>query len=45
MHNTVAASLELARQAAAVERGREVTRRFLGSGTAYTPQSVNFYGN
>lgn len=40
-----AASLELARQAAAVERGREVTRRFLGSGTAYTPQSVNFYGN
>ena len=40
-----AASLELARQAAAVERGREVTRRFLGVGTAYTPQSVNFYGN
>lgn len=40
-----AASLELARQAAAIERGREVTRRFLGSGTAYTPQSVNFYGN
>ncbi len=40
-----AASLELARQAAAVERGREVTRRFLGAGTAYTPQSVNFYGN
>lgn len=40
-----AASLELARQAVAVERGREVTRRFLGSGTAYTPQSVNFYGN
>lgn len=40
-----AASLELARQAAAVERGREVTRRFLGNGTAYTPQSVNFYGN
>ena len=40
-----AVSLELARQAAAVERGREVTRRFLGSGTAYTPQSVNFYGN
>lgn len=40
-----AASLELARQAAAVERGREVTRRFLGSGTAYTPQFVNFYGN
>jgi type IV secretion system protein TrbJ len=40
-----AASLELARQAAAAERGREVTRRFIGSGTAYTPQSVNFYGN
>lgn len=40
-----AASLELARQAAAVGRGREVTRRFIGSGTAYTPQSVNFYGN
>lgn len=40
-----ATALELARQAAAVERGREVTRRFLGTGTAYTPQSVNFYGN
>jgi P-type conjugative transfer protein TrbJ len=40
-----AASLELARQAAAAERGREVTRRFLGSGTPYTPQAVNFYGN
>jgi len=40
-----ATSLELARQAAAVERGREVTRRFLGTGTAYTPQPVNFYGN
>ncbi len=38
-----AASLELARQAAAVERGREVTRRFLGEGTPYMPQSVNFY--
>ena len=33
-----AAALELARQAAAVERGREVTRRFLGDGTPYTPQ-------
>lgn len=40
-----AASLELARQAAAVERGREVTRRFLGTGTAYTAQNVNFYNN
>jgi len=40
-----AASLELARQAAATERAREVRRRFLGSGTPYTPQSVDFYGN
>lgn len=40
-----AASLELARQAAAVERGREVTRRFLGTGTPYVPHPVNFYGN
>ncbi len=37
-----AASLELARQAAAVERGREVTRRFLGSGTPYTPAAREF---
>lgn len=40
-----ATALELARQAAAVERGREVTQRFLGTGTTYTPQSVTFYGN
>lgn len=40
-----AASLELARQAAATERAREVRRRFLGEGTPYTPQSVRFYGN
>jgi P-type conjugative transfer protein TrbJ len=40
-----AASLELARQAAATERAREVRRRFLGEGTPYTPQPVNFYGN
>ena len=40
-----AASLELARQAAAVERGREVARRFIGGGTAYTPQGVSYYGN
>ncbi len=38
-----AASLEFARQAAAAERGREVTRRFLGSGTPYTPHPVDFY--
>jgi P-type conjugative transfer protein TrbJ len=40
-----ATALELARQAAAVERGREVTRRFLGNGASYTPQTVHFYGN
>lgn len=40
-----ATALELARQAAAVERGREVTRRFLAGGVPYTPQSVRFYGN
>ncbi len=40
-----ASALELARQAAAVERGREVTRRFIGSGTNYTPQTVGGYGN
>ena len=33
-----AASLELARQAA-----REVRRRFMGDGTPYTPQRVDFY--
>lgn len=37
-----AASLELARQAAATERAREVRRRFLGEGTRYTPQAVPF---
>ncbi|MDY1241982.1 P-type conjugative transfer protein TrbJ [Pseudomonas aeruginosa] len=40
-----ATSLELARQAAATERAREVRRRFLGTGTPYTPQRVDFYGN
>ncbi len=40
-----AASLELARQAAAAERAREVRRRFHGEGTPYTPQPVDFYGN
>lgn len=39
-----AASLELARQAAATERAREVRRRFHGEGTPYTPQTVPFYG-
>ena len=38
-----AASLELVRQAVATERGREVTRRFLGTGTPYTPHPVDFY--
>ena len=38
-----AVSLEQARQAAATERGREITRRFLGSGTPYTPHPVDFY--
>jgi len=40
-----AAALELARQAAATERSREVRRRFMGNGTSYTQQSVSFYGN
>ncbi|EOG4615987.1 P-type conjugative transfer protein TrbJ [Pseudomonas aeruginosa] len=40
-----AASLELARQAADTERAREVRRRFLGTGTPYTPQTINFYNN
>lgn len=40
-----AASLELARQTAAAERGREVTRRFMGTGTPYSPQATSFYGN
>lgn len=38
-----AAALEQARQVAAHERAREVRRRFQGSGTAYTPYTVNFY--
>jgi len=38
-----AASLELARQAAVTERAREVRRRFIGSGTPYTPHPVQFY--
>lgn len=39
-----ASALELARQAAALERAREVRRRFMGDGTSYTPQPVWFYG-
>ena len=39
-----AVALEQARQAAVQERAREVRRRFMGSGTPYTPQTVNFYG-
>jgi P-type conjugative transfer protein TrbJ len=38
-----AVALELARQASAAERGREVTRRFLGGGTPYTPHPVTFF--
>lgn len=38
-----AVALEQARQAAVQERAREVRRRFMGSGTPYTPQTVNFY--
>jgi P-type conjugative transfer protein TrbJ len=40
-----AAAMEQARQVAVQERAREVRRRFQGSGTAYTPHTVNFYGN
>ena len=40
-----ATALEQARQVAVHERAREVRRRFMGSGTPYTPQTVNFYGN
>ena len=40
-----AAALEQARQVAVQERAREVRRRFMGSGTPYTPYSVNFYGS
>jgi len=40
-----AASLELARQVAAIEHAREVRRRFLGTGTPYTPHRVDFYSN
>jgi P-type conjugative transfer protein TrbJ len=40
-----AAALEQARQVVVQERAREVRRRFMGSGTPYTPYSVNFYGS
>ncbi|MDP9968937.1 P-type conjugative transfer protein TrbJ [Variovorax paradoxus] len=40
-----ATALEQARQVAVQERAREVRRRFMGSGTPYTPVTVNFYGN
>lgn len=39
-----AVALEQARQVAVQERAREVRRRFMGSGTPYTPTVVNFYG-
>lgn len=38
-----AIALELARQAAAGEEARELRRRFMGSGTPYTPYPVQFY--
>jgi P-type conjugative transfer protein TrbJ len=40
-----AVALEQARQVAVQERACEVRRRFQGDGTAYTPYTVNFYGN
>ena len=40
-----ATALEQARQVAVHERAKEVRRRFMGSGTPYTPYTVNFYGN
>jgi type IV secretion system protein TrbJ len=38
------AALEQARSLAADARAREVRRRFEGSGTPYTPLSIDFYG-
>jgi len=40
-----ATALEQARQVAVQESAREVRRRFMGSGTPYTPQRVHFYDN
>ena len=37
------AALEQARSVAAEARAREVRRRFLGNGTPYTPQAINFF--
>ncbi|MBF3061488.1 P-type conjugative transfer protein TrbJ, partial [Pseudomonas aeruginosa] len=38
-----AVALELARQSAAAEEARERRRRFMGSGTPYTPYPLQFY--
>jgi len=40
-----AVALEQARQVAVHARSIEVRNRFHGSGTPYTPSTVNFYGN
>lgn len=37
-------ALERARHVVAEARAREVRRRFLGSGTPYTPRAINLYG-
>jgi P-type conjugative transfer protein TrbJ len=39
-----ATALEQARVVAVQERAREVRRRFIGDGTPYIPQTVDFYG-
>ncbi|MOA43090.1 hypothetical protein D3C78_1652070 [compost metagenome] len=40
-----AQALELARQSAAIEKARELRRRFMGTGTPYTPYPVRFHGH
>lgn len=40
-----ATALEQARIIAVQERAREVRRRFMGTGTPYTPHAVDFYGH
>jgi len=40
-----ATALEQARVVAVQERAREVRRRFIGDGTPYTPQTIDFYGH